>query len=682
MIKVDEKKIKINLFTYLILAIMLIVLLNDYITFIFNPSYIIGIVISFLAVSGILFGLRKKIKIDISLKKEDVIFYMFLLAIMVITIPYPDRAFDTFNYHLYLQENPFGDKIFYDFFAGKNLNSFSYAFPDRIFYLFRYFLGYRLGVIFNYLLLIGIFYNVKKVIKKLQPSISSLSISIVSLLITFSLSILDIVDSYYIDLVSLYLLIELFNLMIMGDRLTKNKEKNIKLFSIIGLLYGLTFATKISNAVILVLYFIIYILKNKNIFKMLTIKNVILTIITFTVPFALYFGYNVIETGNPVFPFYNTIFKSRFFGLWDWLDTRFGPHTLIETLLWPIYILKYPNRLVDTAICEPLWCFGYLISFMYIFYYGYNFFRKKEIDKTRLLYFISTVLVYFTWAKFQLGYARYGLIVLLLGGIATYIFITDMLKNKKYIFFTCILLLMMGNYSYSVIRYQGQGNFWIYNNYFNNKDDYKYNLDNLLSSGKNDISLKEFEDKSAWLIFYYNAGHAKIINDEMPIISATSGVDNDYTKEIYNDNISKYDHLYTLVDSLDFQNFITSLNDTQYKIKDVKKVITSSIIDSKSSFTYIFEVEKCKKNCNNSIAITNQNFNESIDVGYKLDAWVGVAKDLNNAYGNDFYVNVDGIKTLINKDGNLSKINVIDDIEINVDTNDYWYMIYKVSEER
>lgn len=686
MIFANEKKVEINIVTYIILTIMIIVLLNDYLSFIFNIKYVIGILISSFIVLVLEFLLRKKIKIKHSFKKEDIIFYVFLFGLMILTIPYPDRAFDTFNYHLYLQEKPFGDKLFYDFFAGKNINSFSYAFPDRVFYIFRYLLGYRLGVILNYILIIGIFYNVKSILKKLDVKCNDVVLTIVSMMITFSLSIIDIVDSYYIDLISLYLLIELFNLMIMGSKLNNNKETNLKIFSIIGLLYGLTFATKISNAVLLVLYFILYIIKNRNIFKLLTIKNITYTLLLFMFGFILYFVYNIAETGNPVFPFYNTIFKSNFFGLWDWLDTRFGPHTIIETLLWPLIILKYPNRLVDTAIAEPLWCYGYIISIIYVIYYVYRYIRYKETNNTRLFYFISTILIYLVWAKFQLGYSRYGLIVLVLGGISTYIFVTDMFKYKKNIVIGILLVLLIYNYNYSIIKYLGEENFWIFNNYYNNSDDYMYNVKNIFAKGNDDLDLSIFEENSAWLIFYYNSGYAKILNGNIPIITATSGVENEYTRKLYNDTIEKYDHLYTLVDALDFQNFIENLNNTQFKIKDIKQVISSDIIGTESSFTYIFEVEKCEKYCENSFFSINTDYNEKIAEKYECSIMIGIPKDSNQLYTEDYYLEVNGETVKIDASGDLVKVEIEDRIDIEYQNDEgihnSWYMVYKNIEEK
>ena len=175
-----NKILKINIFTYLLIFILLLALEIDYITYFFNAKYIISFTISLIVNIVINYFALKKIEIVNTLEKSDIIFFAFLFLIFIITIVYPDRSFDTINYHLYLQENPFGNKIGYDFFAGKNLNSFSYAFPDRVFYMFRHFLGYRLGVIFNYLLIIVVYTQVKEISKKVMPKINSLALTVIS----------------------------------------------------------------------------------------------------------------------------------------------------------------------------------------------------------------------------------------------------------------------------------------------------------------------------------------------------------------------------------------------------------------------------------------------------------------------------------------------------------------------
>ena len=79
-----------------------------------------------------------------------------------------------------------------------------------------------------------------------------------------------------------------------------------------------------------------------------------------------------------------------------------------------------------------------------------------------------------------------------------------------------MLPLMFYHFSYVGTNYMYKNQDWIYNNYYNNKvKDYNYNLKNLFSKG-NETTI-QFEKDSVWAIFYYNAGLAQFINDEIPI---------------------------------------------------------------------------------------------------------------------------------------------------------------------
>lgn len=190
-----KNKIKLDIFFFIIINLMIMVLINDYLTFFLDIDYLFSVLISGLMLVPINFFMKDKISIYNNISKYDLIFYMILLCILVITLPYADRTFDTYNYHLYLQENPFGDKLFTDFFAGKNFNTYTYAFSDRLFYFFRYFLGYRLGVILNYFLLIILFYQVKRVFSEIFCGNANNYITIIfSTAVVLSLSIVDIVD--------------------------------------------------------------------------------------------------------------------------------------------------------------------------------------------------------------------------------------------------------------------------------------------------------------------------------------------------------------------------------------------------------------------------------------------------------------------------------------------------------
>lgn len=168
------------------------------------------------------------------------------------------------------------------------------------------------------------------------------------------------------------------------------------------MLFGFTFVVKISNAVLLVLLFMIYILKNRNILKCINLKNILITLFSLFLPFVLYLIYTYLQTGNPVFPFYNTIFKSEYFRNRNWLDTRFGPSRIREVFIWPLIILFDSARCDDINIVEPIWGYGYIIAIIYGLYYSYKLLKKQKFDKNRFMFFTTTVLFYLVWSKFQL----------------------------------------------------------------------------------------------------------------------------------------------------------------------------------------------------------------------------------------------------------------------------------------
>ncbi len=646
-------KLRINVFMYGLLFLMISTWILDLFTYLFNINYIVGLILSLGLTSILHFLIHKKINITLDIKKEDIIFFVLLGLIFIITIVYPDRSFDTINYHLYLQENPFGNKITFDFFAGKNLNSFSYAFPDRLFYIFRFILGYRLGVVLNYLIVIALYYMVKDIIGKLTK-MKELPLVIISSLIVTTVSVIDIVDSYYIDLVSLVILFEAFRI-IFTSKLDGN---NNILYGYIGLLFGLAFAAKISNAFTLIGLFIIFIIKNRTFYKTLNIKNILITLLMFILPFSIYMIYTYISTGNPFFPFYNTIFKSEYFGLWNWMDTRFGPHSFIETILWPIIGALRPGRVNDQAIVEPLWAYGYIISIMYVGYYLFKYIRKENVNKEKLGFFLSTILIYLLWSKFQLGYSRYGLIALVLGGIAIYTYIYDIFKNKKILLISLIIPLMLYNFTVNVRHYMSYSEDWIFNNYFNDvTGEYKFNLTNLFSRGNEEIL--EMDKDSVWTIFYCNAGLAQMVNPNIPIINVANGADNDYTKEIMNDKIDNASHIYTLVDSLDLANFIDSINNYDFKIVSVKQ-LTSSILKRKTAYIYVFELVRGESKHNFDIFEGVK----KLDVSDKdnIRFYLGLSKDSNRDVSS---VNV----TLKCNNNEIDKVVVHNDGMIKIDKN-------------
>lgn len=640
-----KNKFSINIFMYLLIVIMLIVLVNDYITYFFKLNYAISILLSAIILIYPLWMTTKKIKITKDFNKSDIIFYMILFAIMIVTIPFADRAFDTYNYHLYLQENPFGNKLNYDLFAGKIFNTYSYAFSDRLFYLFRYIFGYRLGLLLNYFLMIILYYQVKKIVKNISTKDEKKNEIVITLISTFSitsLAIIDIVDSYYIDIISIVLLLEALSIVLFSEKIKKENFKSNYLFGYLGLLFGLSFAVKISNAIPIIVIFIIFILRHRNFWKCLNIKNITITLLLFFFPFFLYMIYTYLQTGNPFFPFYNTIFHSKYFANTNWMDTRFGPKRFLDVLVWPIIIMIKPIRCIDTAIVEPMWCIGYIVTILYSIYSLIKIAKKRKvINYERLIFSITTIIMYLIWAKFLLGYSRYGLIVLVLASINTFMILQDVIKNKKYFIASLLIIALLYNYAYSGYNYMFNKQEWIYNNSFNNGlSNYQYNIDNIFFR---ENKLVKFPKKSTWAVVYDNSALLQSLNDEIPMINLyelkflrkKSAYKNAQTIEMIQKRLEKYENIYSAVDSVDLNYFLESLNLYGYKISKVEDVISSKQLSKNNYYVYIFKIEK-DLDAKNYETTFNKEY--TIDVKDKKDKniYIGNSKMGNHIYLEDY----------------------------------------------
>lgn len=442
------KKINVHFLIFLLIAVS--VSISDIVIYFLNSNFIItnGIVLLFNIV--LLTLLKKKGYIDIksNFSKFDFIFILGLLLYMIFSIPFPDLSWDTRSYHIYIQENVFIDKLNYDFFAGRNLNSFLFALGDRINYLFRYILGYRLGTIVSYYLILVLFYQVKRFLKEITKSENELFLSIFSIFPCVLSIILAFAGTYYIDNFGLVCLMEIFYILLFEKNLFDEK---IKIY-ILGILVGISISIKVTNIIFIIPIGVYFFVNNFKELKKLKIYDYILIIFFAIIPFGIYALDNFIQTGNPVFPYYNNVFKSEYFMLSEWKDTNFGPVNLIQFLIWPIYIVFYPARAFDTKFVDLIWGLGFIVDVFYIIYC----IIKKKCTQNKL--FTISMIIFFTyylWEKLIIGYVRYASIILVLSFIVIISLIYTQFKNKKWIsilgiFIICFAILPSLGYDFLV----------------------------------------------------------------------------------------------------------------------------------------------------------------------------------------------------------------------------------------
>lgn len=353
---------------------------------------------------------------------------------------YPDASFDTINYHFFLGKNGF-DNFPYLFklneFYPLGMHSFS-AIIDMFGYISYDILGYRLGTTISYFSICGAMVLGIIILKKLCTKYFSGK----KLIIIYSLLVIPVfivnealfqVSTYFTDniyvfflMLYLFVLLKLINL--------KNKNNLKYLIVILSLITGLIM-TKLTNFIYiipLVLVTLYFIYKRNVENKGKFIKKLILYLLLFLIPITLinyYIILNFFNSGNPVFPYYNNLFKSIYYPLTNW-SFNFGPTTLVQRLFYPLFALKQPVLLGEVKDMFP--DIKLIIVFLYsILGYIYLTIKKIRFDKyenTLLFVFFSSFIL---WQS-NFGYSRYGIFLEILGGMICMFLSLKIFSNTKY----------------------------------------------------------------------------------------------------------------------------------------------------------------------------------------------------------------------------------------------------------
>lgn len=439
-----KKNISQNLSMLLLTVIFIHVILTDYMVYFASLEYITANAV--VAVGEVIFFafLFKKeiVRVINGYCKWDVLFWAMIVLLCVLSIGFADETWDTYSYHLYLQENPFTDKIYDDFFPGRTLTSFVYPLADRVFYLFRSAFGYRLGTLPSYLILIPMFYGVKKLLRFLVPAMDQKFLSVASIVPLCTFIILQQTGTYYIDNFSIVFLLELtYVVMATGENLLENRAQ----MYFFALLAGITVCIKYVNGIYLIGLAAYLFAKNIKKLRVLKWFDYILAVVCFLVPLLPYGIDAIRQTGSPVFPYYNKIFKSAYFAETNWLDSKWGPDNLWQFLTWPIYILFYPDKAYEYKIGSTNIAFavGYILSLIFFMRGLYVRIRKTESnDKGK--WCLSGILLYdyLVWEKFIIGYIRYAGIIPVLGMVfVIWILWEGIEKRDKFIKIVCIVVV-------------------------------------------------------------------------------------------------------------------------------------------------------------------------------------------------------------------------------------------------
>lgn len=420
-------------------------------------------------------------------------------------------------------------------------------------YIFVRFLGYRLGNLLYLYSAIIIFYQIKRFLTDIIPNISNKMKVICSSIILYTFSVNLCIGEYSIDIFSSIILLELLYIAIKNINVLENK----KYLYLSVFLAGISIGIKISNVVfstILLAYIILKFYKN---FKIIKLYDILICIILFIIPFGIYMINNYIQTQNPIFPFYNSVFQSNYYEESSAKDARLGPKNIVETIAWPIIISIEPLRGDDIrGLVDPIWVIGYIILI-------YSLIKNRENKKVLSLSILSIVITVI-WITFVSGYVRYGMFIpityFLLEIYVLYksIFEINIIyktiiesKKEKYsilklIFNFILIFTILIQLIFSIFV----GTVYILEKINVSVEEFSYNVDKKTISEKYDID-------GVWIASRYNTSCIDLIrNEDDPMYNADIIVDidpmmnvkssySDFSKEIFFKKIKRRKIIYS-----------------------------------------------------------------------------------------------------------------------------------------
>lgn len=305
-----------------------------------QPALLTVCTVGALCVVGMLFLLKNHVKCTAS--GHTLVFFIGCALLLLFGIYKGWRAdlnYDTMNYHLIAQKFGFLD-AFQTNIAPGSFQFFGFALSDKLYYLFRLLLGYRMGTILTSISACLIYDQAVSIVKDLLKKDSNDQKRTEYMLeaIVFGAVMLEetvkLQGTYLVDLALMPIGLRLFR------KVLESKGQNHKDIFFTALLAGLFFAGKLTHIVYVVPLVLYYIWKNR---AYMCASVIILSGMIAFAPCSVYLIYNSFETGNPIFPYMNSFFESPYFLQSNFKDVRWGPSNLMEYLLWPFYMVLFPE---------------------------------------------------------------------------------------------------------------------------------------------------------------------------------------------------------------------------------------------------------------------------------------------------------------------------------------------------
>lgn len=541
-----------------------------------------------------------------------------IFAISFFKILYPDTSYDTFNYHLLAQEPGFINYMV-DGLGGGNFQIWGFRLSDRLFYMFRYFGGYRAGTFFNSLITVLIYLtlsdlmndvmlscNIKNVEEKKKNILETLSDpAIVAGIVVFNHQILMQMGTYCVDLIVLPLCLELIRNTILDE------VKNNRQILFYAFLMGIIVSMKLTNILIILVCFLIFIY---NYWKKISIFLFLKCFCLGVLPSSIYIIFNYLCTGNPAYPYFNSIFKSVYFSLRNFKDRRFGPTTWLENIIWPFNIAFNPDfRLGEIYNKHTIWLKIAIIIFILVFcIYIYKILKRKKINKIILQILIIYYFYMFLWG-ITTGIERYAIIGYCIIGLLACIvinYIINKYRSKTVFIIVSTCLCVSVAECILEVRSVYDGEEWSFRKV-------------TLESVKEQLSylFKDFKEEMDNIEYFcltesLTSGIAYLLNKDAPIYFV------DYLENISDEQtmLQKRNNVYNILDSnkniygiyykqlQSWEDYIEKLNKIGMKITHCYDLDMDKIVD-----ITLVKLERAENTLNTLVELDGSNISVNVD---------------------------------------------------------------------
>ena len=552
----------------------------DFLCFFFRlpQCSIISRILGILFISFLIIKFKTYFFIENQKKSTIVIIgVLFIILFSLTRIPYADCSYDVLAYHLIAQRPGFVNYFVNNNFALGHYQVWGFPLADKMFWYFRFFLGYRCGTVLNSIALVVSYFQViylfdlvftEKDGSKNKTII--LNTSMWALLIVLSHQLILMVGTYMVDIISLPFILEAQICLI---KAIYKKQDKIKIMWFC-LLLGFCFAFKLTNVIYIIPQCICYYLLIRN---QLSLRTFIFGSLFFLLPVLPYLLFNWYSVGNPIFPYFNTIFKSNYFPLVSAKDIRWGPEGLLQIILWPFFLVFKPQYRQSEIpqlfnLLLQLGALGLLIRIVRFLV----FIKQKKIHPIDLMMFVF-VFSGLLWSLstgysryFEFGYIFYGFFALyLFYEINKRVFLTKTFSTLLSFLFLSFLIIQ----NFQTIISIEHGRCWN-NNKFS------------LTSAKKEIK-KIFKDRNEvpqkdidifFLTSKHYCGVADFLNPDSLIINAYYKDYTPYVQNLYNNlinNIKNNDNknIYD-IQNANFsmnQEYINLVNKYNFDVIDIEK---------------------------------------------------------------------------------------------------------------